>query len=632
MKRIGLILTAVFFVASPLLSQTLSRNKYITEITSPNEYTGVVNGTKINVMVSSPGLGDNLLGESPEKVVSIYLPPGYDNAPNNHYPVIYFLHGIFGNHRSFFGGTNLPGLNFKTILDKLINSEAVSPFILVAPNSNNKYGGSFYTNSYTTGQWEDFIVRDVVQYIDENFRTLANRDSRGIAGHSMGGYGAIKLAMKYPALFSAVYMFSPYLVLEDFVLGAQKPYIIEAAEAASLSGLSLWAQSFVMQAAAFAPDSTYLPFFGQFPVSSSGELIDSIWQKWLSHDPYTMIPAYKDSLLQLKAIQFDCGKSDEYFFFPRCVKFSDALDQNGIDHIFEEYEGNHQSRLAERIETKLLPFFWDKLDYKIPGLSRKSSWYLDSSDTLVLKINQNGNVYVVPGDTQALLDSIIERQIHTSIASEGADVEIPLSDIAYGDYFAYGVNESKTGISIPIPFSVVANKQPPTITLSSDTIVRGDSVYAASDKDGMIYLEAWSTSPDKIGQNPMASAVVKEGQWIGFSTIDLSAGNYRFYAMDSHGFISEAHALNVMAATGTIKYSSANIAIYPNPVSDVFSIKANRLSHYTIEIASINGLLIYEGRNAGTDVQIDLSSFQKGVYIITIRSKDFVTTRKIVKL
>lgn len=150
-------------------------------------------------------LEGNLVGDSPKRSILVYLPPGYERLKKMRYPVVYLLHGFngfgVGNKSWMRQGGNF---NVETI-SRLITELKISPMIIVMPDGSNRYGGSLYTNSITTGNWEDYIVRDLVAFIDKNYRTLARAESRGIAGHSMGGYGALKIAMKHPDVFAAVY-------------------------------------------------------------------------------------------------------------------------------------------------------------------------------------------------------------------------------------------------------------------------------------------------------------------------------------------------------------------------------------------------------------------------------------------
>ena len=145
-------------------------------------------GTVITDSLYSKNL-ENEFGENPTRAIAVYLPPGYDESAKR-YPVIYFLHGFTGNERM---------MNYTSrLLDYAIATNRIRPFIMVIPNEQTTYDGSFYSNSGVFGNWEDFTAYDLVEYMDRTYRTIPNKDSRGITGHSMGGYGAIKIAMKHP--------------------------------------------------------------------------------------------------------------------------------------------------------------------------------------------------------------------------------------------------------------------------------------------------------------------------------------------------------------------------------------------------------------------------------------------------
>jgi len=86
------------------------------------------------------------------------------------------------------------------------------------------------------------------------------------------------------------------------------------------------------------------------------------------------------------------------------------------------------------------------------------------------------------------------------------------------------------------------------------------------------------------------------------------------------------------SSVGVEDYSQTGLSIYPNPASSILTIETNRLGQFNIEITSLNGQLIYSNKIEGPTHQIDISSFQKGLYFITIRSRDYVVTEKIIKL
>ena len=144
-------------------------------------------------------LEGNLEGDSPDRDVFLYLPPSYAKEPNRRYPVVYFLHGYGINAERYWNIMTVP-----QAADQSMGSGATHEMILVHPDAFTVYDGSMYSNSLTTGDWEDYIARDLVSYIDSHYRTIADRNSRGLAGHSMGGYGTARIGMKHPEVFSAL--------------------------------------------------------------------------------------------------------------------------------------------------------------------------------------------------------------------------------------------------------------------------------------------------------------------------------------------------------------------------------------------------------------------------------------------
>lgn len=138
--------------------------------------------------------------------VNVYLPDGY--SPSSHYPVIYFLHGL---------GYNQDGYNLVPVLDGLIAAHLIHPVIFVRANGNcGPYAGSMWTNSLLYGNWENYFVNDVVPYIDAHYATLPSRANRMVMGHSMGGFGAVTIALKHSDMFANVASLSGFLSLQPF--------------------------------------------------------------------------------------------------------------------------------------------------------------------------------------------------------------------------------------------------------------------------------------------------------------------------------------------------------------------------------------------------------------------------------
>lgn len=306
--------------------------------------------------IFAESLKDNLLGDSPEREVLIYLPPDYKKDTLRKYPVIYMLHGYLMDHNMWISSVeNMVNLDIKKYLDSLILNGAISPVIVAAPNAQNRYMGSWYTNSIVTGNWEDFIAYDVVQYMDQNYRTLSRPGSRGIAGSSMGGYGALMMAMKHPDIFSALYALSGAdLVFEDSFLDIFKEDAIQASVAKSFDIFNP-TRAIIARSVAYAPNLSAEPFMSEFPFNEEGVLVDSSWQKWLVNDPSKLIETYKQNLNELNAIQFDCGNSDPFLI--ESVHFSQALNELGIDHTFLKFNGGHVDKLDERLRSEVFQFF-----------------------------------------------------------------------------------------------------------------------------------------------------------------------------------------------------------------------------------------------------------------------------------
>ncbi len=332
-------------------------------------------GTLIFESIHCPALENNFLEDSPDRYIITYLPEGYDDNIEKFYPVVYLLHG-FTHTQSTWLKWGLLNMDIKSVLDSLITQEVIQPMIVVMPNGYNKYQGSWYANSSVTGNWEDYIVVDLVKYIDDNYRTLTQKESRGIAGHSMGGTGSFKLAMKYPDVFNAVFSLSAaFISFEHSLMGPDyKQALINAAnetDAAQFGSLDWRARVAIAAAAAFAPNTNRIPYYGDFPVDNNGGLIVENWERWLQHDAYTMINSFNNNLLLLKGIWIECGTNDD--LYNSNLKTSQALDSLGITHVWEDYEGDHVNKIPERIEEKMLPFFSEVLADEITNVEVSNS-------------------------------------------------------------------------------------------------------------------------------------------------------------------------------------------------------------------------------------------------------------------
>ena len=305
----------------------------------------------------------NTGGENPNRKVSVYLPPGYEQG-SKRYPVIYYLHG--------FTGTDSIYANMKMILDRGISQKKIRPFILVQPSHFTLYEGSFYTNSSLTGNWADFTAKELVEYVDKNFRTMATRESRAIGGHSMGGYGAIKLGMLYPEMFSSVYALSPGLLAFVKEFGPNSDSFKELGKIKTTEELkkTYYPKVLVAVGRAWSPNPAKPPFFCDVPFTYKGDSLivdNSVLEKWNQNMPVYMVDKYAGNLRKLKALKLDWGRNDASRFAVQCGMFSQRLENLGIEHFAEEYIGTHGNKIWTtdgRVLNDLLPFFNEYLVFE----------------------------------------------------------------------------------------------------------------------------------------------------------------------------------------------------------------------------------------------------------------------------
>lgn len=322
---------------------------------------GPLKGQLQRVNVHGKSLEGNLMGESVAPEVSIYLPPGYAADTTRRYPVVYLLHGYTGTDLGYFGET---GRQAHVIAERVFGRGAAREMILVMPNAMNAYGGSMYSNSVTAGDWEGYVAEDLVAYMDANYRTIPTRDARGLAGHSMGGYGTIRIGMKRPDVFAAIYALSSCCLNEGNVrVRGEGPSPAELVTSVEEARGNRQAQGTLARAAAWAPNPDNPPLFLDLP-TRNGEVVPDVAVKWAANSPVAMLDQHVPNLKKLKAIALDIGLQDGLITGNRLLV--ERLTRFGVAHTFETYEGDHGNRISERIEDKVLPFFSTHLSFEQP--------------------------------------------------------------------------------------------------------------------------------------------------------------------------------------------------------------------------------------------------------------------------
>jgi S-formylglutathione hydrolase len=313
------------------------------------------------VTVHSKGLEGNLEGDSPDRDVAVYLPKSYTTERARRYPVVYLLHGFTDNVDNWWG-VKEHFISVPAVIEKALASGGMREMIVVMPNAFTRYQGSMYSNSVTTGNWERFISTELVEAIDSRYRTIAAAKSRGLAGHSMGGYGAARIGMKYPERFSSIYLLSPCCMAAS-TPNEKAAKTVEAMQGPDdVAKADFGTKAMMASAAAWSADAKNPPFFFDLPWKN-GELQPDVVAKWKENAPLVMMDQYVANWKKLHAIAFDAGAQDAQI--AATVKTLDEkLTALGIAHTFEIYEGTHTSRIAERVETKMLPFFSKELSFE----------------------------------------------------------------------------------------------------------------------------------------------------------------------------------------------------------------------------------------------------------------------------
>jgi S-formylglutathione hydrolase len=323
-------------------------------------------GTVERIKVHGKLLEGNLDGDSVDRNVSVYLPASYKKNSTRRYPVVYFLHGYTDNDAKFYGFSK-HWMTLPPILDTVFAEGKTNEMIVVTPDAFTRFQGSMYSNSITTGNWEDFIAKELVAYMDSHYRTIAKAGSRGLAGHSMGGYGALRIGQKNPNVFSSIYLLSPCCLNSQNVSNQIPSNFLRADSIKTIAEFEktdFGTKTVFASAAAWSPNPTLPPFYIDLPVKN-GMLQPMVLAKWNANRPLNTIDQYITNIKQLKAVAFDAGTRDQSI--AASIKTLDEeLNKYGIRHFFEIYEGDHINRVAERIETKMLRFFSDNLSSTLP--------------------------------------------------------------------------------------------------------------------------------------------------------------------------------------------------------------------------------------------------------------------------
>jgi enterochelin esterase-like enzyme len=312
-----------------------------------------------------------------KRLVQIYLPEGYNPSGDVDYPVIYFLHGAKDGFAPGYA-THLSYPFMIDSLDQLIDNGIIHPVIVAKPNSQcSPYLISWHTNSILNGPWEDYTYTSLVNFIEGNYHAIPDPQYRYLMGHSAGGHGVFKVALKHLNMFSAIathsgsgldinmmLMSSLPLLLAEYPGGP--PYIWNPmAGFISASCFSL--------AGAFSPNLANPPFYVDLPLDAYANVIPAIWQLYLDQSPTNIAAAVAPS--DCPRIYMDCGMQDELGGYPQNVSLHNLFVTLGIDHIWQPYTGGHFDKLPERFPIGIVFLVGLKaaIDFQPTTLNLKSN-------------------------------------------------------------------------------------------------------------------------------------------------------------------------------------------------------------------------------------------------------------------
>ncbi len=304
-----------------------------------------------HIKVHGAALEGNLENDAVDREVIVFLPPSYATQKSRRYPVVYALHGYSIGAAQWAQEIHVP----QTIEGAF--ARGGQEMIVVLPDSKTVHNGSMYSSSATTGDFEQFIARDVVSYVDAHYRTIPKRTSRGLVGHSMGGYGASRIGMKHSDVFGSLYIMSP-CCMSARGAGPVNPESERALEAvktpADSAKLPFGLRAQLASAAAWSPNPKNPPLYLDLP-TKDGVAQPEVLAKWAANAPLAFVDQYIGGLKQYRAIAIDVG--DEDGLRAGAAKLHEILDSYGVANTFEVYPGTHTSAVAVRIQNFVLPFF-----------------------------------------------------------------------------------------------------------------------------------------------------------------------------------------------------------------------------------------------------------------------------------
>ena len=312
----------------------------------------------LHTQIDGSRLAGNLLGDPTERDLFVYLPPGYEDG-DQRYATAYLLHA-YGETAAKAVQAVADGPRWQPplqdVLDPVFGRMGVAPMIVVIPDGWSRWGCGQWVDSPVTGNFEQYVLHDVIPHIDRTYRTLPSATSRGVFGFSSGGFGSWNLASRNPGVFGAMAVLSADSWLDmthKFMLYKFLDSIWPEAPNGPIEG-NVWSELVYDYSATYSPNPNNPPFYVDLPMAwPSGELRQDVWDRWLTFDPVVNVHDRLDNLRKLSGILLDAGANDDYNLHWGHRLLSHYLDRAGIKHEHRENPGNHGGRANERFQMAL---------------------------------------------------------------------------------------------------------------------------------------------------------------------------------------------------------------------------------------------------------------------------------------
>ncbi len=314
-------------------------------------------GALDRLVVESELLADNPLGDPARRPLYVYRPPGVEQGRGDRdLPSVYLIQGFGGQLDNWLARDGGDPTSVERI-DAMFSAGGCPDAVIVFVDAWTSRGGSQFLNSTGVGRYMDYLCDEVVPFVDGLYPTAAERDHRGIAGKSSGGYGAMVVPMLRPDVFGALAShagdalfeccYQPHFPATARLLQAEFEgswdVFLKQLAAAEQFDWGRFALPFVAygNACAYTPDPAR-PGHGLVPFElDTGRIVDDIWGRWLELDPVRMAARHADALRSMRRIYLDAGTSDEFFLDLGARAFASELEQLGVEHTLELFEGTH---------------------------------------------------------------------------------------------------------------------------------------------------------------------------------------------------------------------------------------------------------------------------------------------------